>query len=268
MLQELLKRRRSDETQDADSRDSVALTLGNLGALYSETHRFAEAEAAFSDAANIRRQLAAQDAASFRPALVQLLHNMSTFFLESYRLNPAEAACKDAIAVERELVAQNPNMYRAELASTLNSLGLIYEDMPRLAEADVALREAVFIFSDLAVQSPSLYRPSLAQVLMTRHTLSRSWAVSATLRSYSGITLSIFARPLSAQSPAPLNRCSRSLKPTPVCTARCTAIAMLAIDAEVAALHTTGGTITTDDPDKSARAAKRGAAYRRCSRKT
>jgi hypothetical protein len=45
--------------------------LNNLGGIYQETQRFAEAEAAHKEAADIRRQLAAQNTDAYRPDLAQ-----------------------------------------------------------------------------------------------------------------------------------------------------------------------------------------------------
>ena len=41
-------------------------TLNNVGGLYADTHRFAEAEAAYKEAVDIRRALAAQNPAAYR----------------------------------------------------------------------------------------------------------------------------------------------------------------------------------------------------------
>ena len=62
MLQELLKQQRTRATQNAATyRPDLAETLNSLGILYWDTNQFDDAEAAFKEAAAIRRELAAQD---------------------------------------------------------------------------------------------------------------------------------------------------------------------------------------------------------------
>jgi len=52
-------------------RPNLSATLNSLGALYGESHRFAEAEEAFKEAADMQRALAAQNPVVYRPGHCQ-----------------------------------------------------------------------------------------------------------------------------------------------------------------------------------------------------
>src|SRR5271165_3893844 len=81
VLQELLRHRRELAAQNpAAYRPDLAATLNNLGALYADTHRFADAEAALKEAAGIRRELAAQNPAAYRPDLTATLNNLGALY--------------------------------------------------------------------------------------------------------------------------------------------------------------------------------------------
>jgi hypothetical protein len=60
----LLPRRRVRRCDCASPRVDLAATRSDLGGLYRETHRFAEAEAAAKKAADIQRELAAASSPS------------------------------------------------------------------------------------------------------------------------------------------------------------------------------------------------------------
>jgi hypothetical protein len=65
--------------------------LGNLGLLYRETGRFADAEAALREAAGIERELAAQNPAVYRPYLVRTLNNLASLYRDMHRDSDAKA---------------------------------------------------------------------------------------------------------------------------------------------------------------------------------
>ena len=116
--------------------------LDSLGALYDDTHRFADAEAAYKEAADIRRALAAQNPAAYRPDLAQTLDSLGALYDDTHRLADAEAAYKEAADIQRALAAQNPAAYRTDLAQTLNNLASLYRDMHRYHNAKVVEAEA------------------------------------------------------------------------------------------------------------------------------
>jgi len=64
-------------------------------------HRDGDAEAALKEAAGIRRELAAQDPASYRPNLAQTLNNLASLYREMHRDTDAEAVQAEALAAVR-----------------------------------------------------------------------------------------------------------------------------------------------------------------------
>jgi tetratricopeptide (TPR) repeat protein len=71
---------------------NLAGTLGELGLLYRETQRFADAEPVLKEAAGIERELAAQNLAANRPVLAMTLNNLGFLYREPQRFADAEAA--------------------------------------------------------------------------------------------------------------------------------------------------------------------------------
>jgi hypothetical protein len=165
-LQDLLRQWRTRGTQNpAADRPSLARMLNKLGDLYDDEDRFSNAEAAYKEAAEIERELAAQDPA-YQSDLGETLANLGGVYGDASppRFAEAEAALKEAAVIRRELAAQNP-AYRPDLAETLTSLGAVYDNAHSIADAEAAFKEAVAIERELAAQNPATYLPDLAEGL-------------------------------------------------------------------------------------------------------
>ena len=152
VLQDLLKQLRSQVAQDPAHLPELAAMLTSLGALYDETHRFVEAEAAFKEAADIERALAAQNPAADRPNQAGTLSNLGLLYRDTPGLAEAELAYREAADIRRALAAQNPAAHRPDLAMTLTDLGALYGETHRFVEAEAAFREATDIERELAAQ--------------------------------------------------------------------------------------------------------------------
>jgi Tetratricopeptide repeat len=72
------------------------LTLNNLGVLYSNARRFAEAEGPLKQAADIWRALAAQDPAVYRFVRTETLNNLASLYRDMHRDGDAQAAEAEA----------------------------------------------------------------------------------------------------------------------------------------------------------------------------
>jgi hypothetical protein len=71
--------------------------LNNLGILYSDTGRLAEADKAFSEALTIRRDLAARDPGAYRPDVATTLNNLGLLHSNTGRLAEADKAFSEAL---------------------------------------------------------------------------------------------------------------------------------------------------------------------------
>ena len=165
VLQELLRQLRTSATQAPAYWPDLAQTLNDLGVVYWDMHRFAEAEVAYKEAADIRRDLAAQNPTAYRPDLAVTLSSLGNLYKDAHRFADAEVALKEADDIRHELATQNPAAYGPDLAQTLNSLGNLYADTGRFADAEVVDNAAARIERGLAAQYPAAYRPLLAQTL-------------------------------------------------------------------------------------------------------
>ena len=146
-------------------RPYVAMTLNNLGNLYSDETRMEEARKAYEEALEIRRDLARQNPAVYRPKVADTLNNLGILYSDENRTEEARKAYAEALEIYRDLARQNPAVYRPDVATTLNNLGVLYSDENRMEEASKALEEALEIRRDLARQNPALYRPDVATTL-------------------------------------------------------------------------------------------------------
>ena len=126
-----------------------AATLNNLGNLYADTHRFADAEAAFKEAADIRRELAAQNPA-YRPDLAATLNNLGVLYADMHRFADAEAAYKEAADIRRELARRTrpPTGPTWQQRSTTWAFSTATRTASPTAEA--ALKEAANLERELA----------------------------------------------------------------------------------------------------------------------
>jgi tetratricopeptide (TPR) repeat protein len=145
----------------------VAVTLNNLGALYSETQRLKEAEDAYTEALQIRRELAKKNPAAYRPDVAATLSNLGALYSETQRLKEAEDAYTEALQIRRELAKKNPAAYRPDVARTLSGLGLLYILENRSVEAAPVCNEAAAIFKQLLVDNSAEYGAQLSSLCIT-----------------------------------------------------------------------------------------------------
>jgi tetratricopeptide (TPR) repeat protein len=101
-----------------------AIFWGNLGNLLKNSHRLAEAEAAY------RRAL------ELKPDYVEAHYNLGILLKDSHRTVEAEAAYRRALELKPDHV------------DTYNNLGLLLKDSHRLAEAEAAYRRALELKPD------------------------------------------------------------------------------------------------------------------------
>ena len=140
----------------------LATTLNNLGALYYDTHRFADAEAALKEAAGIRRELAAQNPAAYRPDLAATLNNLGALY-RGHAASPTprppsrRPPASSANWRRRTRPPTGPTSHRRSTTWAFST-----RDTHRFADAEAAYQEAVGIRRELATQNPAAYRPDLA----------------------------------------------------------------------------------------------------------
>jgi|GEM_PF-5869820 len=139
--------------------------LNNLGILYSDNQRFAEAKAAYDEALTIRRQLAQQNPSAYLPNVAATLNNLAVLYSANQRFAEAEAAHDEALTIRRQLAQQNPLAYLPNVAMTLNNLGLLYSDTSRPKQAEEAYDEGLGIYWGLAKVNPATYLPYVATTL-------------------------------------------------------------------------------------------------------
>jgi tetratricopeptide (TPR) repeat protein len=128
--------------------------------VYRNTRKFTEAEAAYTEAAGIQRDLVAH-APAFRPNLAQTLNDLGNLNIDTRHFPEAEAAYNEAVVIERDLEAQEPAAFGPDLAKTLDNLGNLYAGARRFTDAEAAHQEAAGIRRDLAGGPGSAARPSV-----------------------------------------------------------------------------------------------------------
>jgi hypothetical protein len=82
-------------------RPDLAQTLNNLGNLYLETQRFADAEGTYKEAAEIERALAAQNPAAYGLRLAGTLNNLGFLYRATHRDSDANAVETEAHAASK-----------------------------------------------------------------------------------------------------------------------------------------------------------------------
>jgi tetratricopeptide (TPR) repeat protein len=101
------------------------------------------AERAYSEALEIRRDLARVDPDAYRPNVTVILNNLAVLYSDSGRMDRAEKDFDEALELYRNLARVNPNTYLPYVAVSLNNLAILYSDTNRLEKAEQALIEGI-----------------------------------------------------------------------------------------------------------------------------
>ncbi len=84
------------------------MTLNNLGALHSDKNEFAQAEAAYREALNIRRALAELNPQTYLPDVAMTLNNLANLHSDKNEFTQAEEAYREALNIIRSLAELQP----------------------------------------------------------------------------------------------------------------------------------------------------------------
>jgi tetratricopeptide (TPR) repeat protein len=116
---------------------SIALSLNNLGIVYQDSGRFAEAKACFDEALILRREI------GDRPGLAQTLNNLGTVHQDNGDNETAIALWKEALDLAREVGD------RMRQSVILTNIGEAHYRLGRPAEAIKVLKQAEEISATL-----------------------------------------------------------------------------------------------------------------------
>jgi tetratricopeptide (TPR) repeat protein len=153
---------------DAESRSIRAEGLYRVGRMRGRLGELKEAEAAFTNALAIHKQLAADfpNRTDFRQNLAHGHASLGRLLSTTGRPKEAEAAYADALAINKQLAADFPNRLsvRDDLARSHLSLGILLSDTGRPKEAEAAFTNALAIHKQLAADFPNRtdFRQNLA----------------------------------------------------------------------------------------------------------
>ena len=141
---------------------SLAMSLNNLAASFSELGRQEEALAAAEEAVSIYRDLAENRPEAFSPDLAGSLNTLSTMLSNLGEHETAFTSVEEATSIYRDLAKGNPGVFLPSLAMSLNNLAASFSELGRREEALAAAEEAVSIYHDLAEDRPEAFSPDLA----------------------------------------------------------------------------------------------------------
>ena len=147
---------------------ALAELLARAGRGFAARGALDEAKAAWREAAELYRALAAQRPDAFRPNLAASLSNLANMLSDLGEREAALAAAREAVELRRALAAQRPDAFRPDLAMSLNNLANRLSDLGEREAALAAAREAAELYRALAAQRPDTFRPNLATSLMVR----------------------------------------------------------------------------------------------------
>lgn len=107
----------TEKLEMADAQEDVVGIQSSLGNLFTEINSFEEAETAFRESLDIRRELAAKNPAAFWGVLADTLTNLGNLLAENQDFAGAEPIFQEAVDIRR-----NTDWMFAKLASTSPSL--------------------------------------------------------------------------------------------------------------------------------------------------
>jgi len=156
---------------DAESRAIRAEGHARVGLMRYRLGDLKEAEAAYTAALDIHKQLADEfpTRPEFRQALARSHNNLGVLLADTGRLKEAEAAYTAARDIQKQLADEFPTRpdFRQELAQSHNNLGVLLRATGRLKEAEAAYRDALDLRKQLAAEFPT--RPDFRQELAQSH---------------------------------------------------------------------------------------------------
>ncbi|MCB0594127.1 MAG: tetratricopeptide repeat protein, partial [Phaeodactylibacter sp.] len=138
---------------------SKAALLNNLGNEYKNNNSYAEAEAAYREALEIRKRLASSNPERYEPDVAATQNNLGVMYSDLNSYAEAELAYREALEIYKRLASSNPERYESDVAATQNNLGILYRNLNSYAEAELAYREALEIRKRLALANPERYEP-------------------------------------------------------------------------------------------------------------
>ncbi len=142
-----------------------ARTLNNLGNLQSNNNELDKAEQSYSEALDIRRDLAKGNPQAFLPHLAETFNNLGNLQKNNNELDKAEQSYNEALGIYRTLAKENPQAYLPGVAITLNNLGNLQSNNNELDKAEQSYSEALDIRRDLAKNNPQAFLPDVAMTL-------------------------------------------------------------------------------------------------------
>ena len=116
VLQEL--RELSKQNPEAYKPD-VAMTLNNLGVLFSDTNKLKQAQDYYEEALEIYRDLAKQNPEAYKPNVAMTLNNLVILYLELKKKGDAEKAYQGAHDIYQKLAGRHLGAYEIDYAGIL-----------------------------------------------------------------------------------------------------------------------------------------------------
>lgn len=135
----------------------------NLGTLYSVKNEYARAEAMYTSALQISRQLAQIRPATFEAYVAMTQNNLGLLYLNKNEYTRADSAYREALQLYQRLAAQ-ADRYEQDVAMTLNNLGTLYRTKNDYAQSETAYLNALRMCRQLKESNPALYEQYLAMI--------------------------------------------------------------------------------------------------------
>ncbi|MEB3961947.1 ATP-binding protein [Streptomyces kunmingensis] len=107
----------------------LATALANLGFLLWGRRRRAEALAALTEAAGIKRRFAAANPAAHEPALAEILSSLGTCLLRSERITEARGVTQEALTLWQRVAARHPGRYDERLRTAQEEHGRVLDGL-------------------------------------------------------------------------------------------------------------------------------------------
>ena len=143
----------------------VAMTLNNLGYLFSDINDLKQAQSCYEDALKLYRESSEQNPEAYKPYLAGALNNLGSLHQKTNDLKRAQSCYEDALKLYGELFEHNPEAYKPDVAMTLNNLGGLLKKTNDLNQAQAYYEDALKLYRELFEHNPEAYKPYLAIAL-------------------------------------------------------------------------------------------------------
>ena len=131
--------------------------LHNLGIVYANFEKYAQAEAYYTEALQLRRRLASQNSEVYDKDIAETFSCLAVVHQNADNIERAEQEYKEALSIYRHLAQNVSGEFDLQITGILHNLGIVCSLRKNYEQAEAYYTEALQLRRRLVLQNPDLY---------------------------------------------------------------------------------------------------------------